>query len=85
MPLSHRRGIVSKATEREAKRRHEAKENGIILEKAKKLKITAEVKREKGIGAPAIGKFKGGMLKLSKKDVADIEGFKGSKTGKRRG
>ncbi|KAI9878397.1 MAG: hypothetical protein M1830_001027 [Pleopsidium flavum] len=85
MPMSHRRGIVSKATKKEATRRQEARENGIILEKASKPKKGEAVRRERGIGAPGIGKFKGGMLKLSKKDVADIEGSKGATTAKRRG
>jgi len=83
--MSHRRGIVSKATKKEATRRQEAKENGIILEKVKKSKKGGDVRRERGIGAPGIGKFQGGMLKLSKKDVADIEGPKRTTIGKRRG
>ena len=84
MPLSHRRGIRSKATEKEARRRHDAKENGIILEKAKKSRLVGEVKRERGIGAPGIGKFKGGTLRLSQKDIADIEGPKKSASRTRR-
>ena len=84
MPLSHRRGILSKATEKESRRRHDARENGIILEKAKKSSKVGDVKRERGIGAPAIGKFKGGTLRLSRKDIADIEGPKKSASRKRR-
>jgi hypothetical protein len=84
MPLSHRRGILSKATEKASRRRHEAKENGIVLEKVKKSKKERNVKRERGIGAPGIGKFKGGTLRLSEKDIADIEGSKKSASRRRR-
>jgi hypothetical protein len=73
MPMSHRKGIVAKATDKEYKRRQEAKENGIILEKVAKVKKAPE-QRTRGVGAPAIGKFKGGTLKLNKKDLADIKG-----------
>lgn len=87
MPLNHRKGIVAKAREREENRRREAKENGIILEKA----VTGTAKktpiRQRGIGGPSVGKFQGGMLKLSKKDVAYIVGprktLKGRKGGRR--
>ncbi|KAL8657150.1 MAG: hypothetical protein Q9226_002209 [Calogaya cf. arnoldii] len=73
MPLAQRKGIAAKATEREEKRRREAKESGIILEKAVKPKIK-EGKRERGIGAPSVGKFSRGMLTLSKRDVNMIVG-----------
>lgn len=75
MPLTQRKGIAAKATRREELRRQEAKENGIILEKAVKRKKKDSM-RLRGIGAPSVGKFQGGMLKLSQKDVAKIEGPK---------
>ncbi|KAL8949805.1 MAG: hypothetical protein Q9222_004122 [Ikaeria aurantiellina] len=81
MPLAHRKGITAKAVEREAKRREVAKESGIILEKAVKGR-QRDFKRERGIGAPGVGKFSRGMLTLSKKDVTSIVGP--SKTSKRR-
>jgi hypothetical protein len=94
MPLSHRKGITAKQTEREETRRKEARENGIILEKPKPKMNTKKGsgggKRDRGVGAPGVGKFKGGMLKLSKKDIFDIEGPKsrfgagGRGRGKRR-
>ncbi|KAK5151511.1 hypothetical protein LTR04_006599 [Oleoguttula sp. CCFEE 6159] len=85
MPLSHRKGIIAKASEKEEKRRREAKENGIVLEKVA-MKRSAEGKRERGVGGPAVGKFRGGTLKLSKRDVASIEGPKrGGAKGKRGG
>lgn len=83
MPLAQRRGITAKATEREEHRRREAQENGIILEKAAKSKKKSDAIRQRGIGAPSVGKFQRGMLKLSKKDVADIEGPKKSARRKR--
>lgn len=78
MPMSHRKGMIAKQTEREEKRRREARENGIILEKAKSTKKSSEGKRDRGVGAPAVGTFSGGTLKLSKKDIFDIEGPKRS-------
>jgi hypothetical protein len=84
MPMAHRRGIISKQNEREEKRRKEAKENGIILEQAKMItKKGSDGKRDRGVGAPGVGKFSGGTLKLSKKDIFEIEGPRNS--GSRRG
>lgn len=76
MPLAQRKGIKAKSAEREELRRRQAQENGIILEKASKSRSKESSSRQRGIGAPGVGKFHGGMLKLSKKDVADIEGPK---------
>ncbi|KAL8718781.1 MAG: hypothetical protein Q9225_004127 [Loekoesia sp. 1 TL-2023] len=73
MPLAQRRGIFAKATERDDNRRREAKENGIVLERAVKSK-RRDLKRQREIGAPAVGKFTRGMLALSKKDVSAIVG-----------
>ncbi|KAJ9642891.1 pre-rRNA processing and 40S ribosomal subunit assembly [Coniosporium tulheliwenetii] len=84
MPMSHRRGITAKATSKEERRRREAKENGIILERAVKVQKTTGGRRERGVGTPGVGKFRGGMLKLSKRDVASIEGPKKSTKGRRR-
>jgi hypothetical protein len=74
MPLSHRRGIVAKAAQKEATRRKEAEENGIVLEKQSKATNAKNVRRERGVGGPTIGKFKGGTLRLSRRDINDIEG-----------
>jgi hypothetical protein len=86
MPLSHRKGIIAKQGEREEKRRREARENGIILEKAtlgtKKSKVG---KRDRGVGGPGVGKFSGGTLTLSKKDIFDIEGPRSAGRGGRGG
>lgn len=83
MPLAQRKGITAKATEREELRRREAQENGIILEKVAKSKKKGDSMRQRGMGAPSVGKFQGGMLKLSKKDVAEIEGPKKNARRKR--
>ena len=74
MPLAQRKGIKAKAAEKEESRRRTAQQNGIILEKEVKGKRKDHSKRQRGIGAPSVGKFQGGMLKLSKKDIAEIEG-----------
>ena len=81
MPMSHRKGIIAKQSEREDTRRREARENGIILEKAK-MKKSSEGKRDRGVGAPGVGKFSGGTLKLSKKDISEIEGPRRGFAGK---
>lgn len=83
MPMAQRRHMVAKAKSGEEKRRHEAREAGIILEKEKREKSgERERKRERGVGGPSIGKFRGGTLTLSKKDVRGITGPPGSKNGK---
>ncbi|KAH8603161.1 hypothetical protein B0O99DRAFT_680118 [Bisporella sp. PMI_857] len=91
MPMAHRKGIVAKAEEKDVKRRKEARENGIILEKATGVKSlhskpTKIVKkgRERGVDAPGIGRFSGGTLKLSRKDIFDIEGPRKGLGGKSR-
>ena len=45
------------------------------MEREKRVK-KFEGKREKSIGGPMVGKYKGGMLTLSKRDVRSIEGPK---------
>lgn len=80
--MSHRRGIVAKQSEKEGKRRREAKENGIILEKANIGGKKSSIQRDRGVGAPGVGKFSGGTLKLSKKDIFEIEGPRKSATGR---
>ncbi|KAF2086941.1 hypothetical protein K490DRAFT_66254 [Saccharata proteae CBS 121410] len=83
MPMSHRKGIVAKASQKEDKRRREAKENGIILEALRKEHVEPK-KRERGVGGPGVGRFKNGALNLSQRDVASITGgSRGGKGGKR--
>lgn len=85
MPLAHRRGIAAKAVMREEVRRKEAQENGVILEKASKVKRGDAGKRDRGIGTPAVGKFAGGTLKLSRKDIHEINGPRQVVRGRRKG
>lgn len=83
MPDSHRRGIKAKAAAKEEKRRKEAKENGIILEKPAKVNKSSAGRRDRGIGGSSIGKFSGGTLNLSKQDLHVMQGPKGrSEKGK---
>lgn len=74
MPMAHRKGMTAKQNDKDERRRREAKENGIILERVKMGAKKSDAKRERGVGAPGIGKFSGGTLTLSKKDIFDIEG-----------
>ncbi|GAB7357388.1 hypothetical protein MBLNU459_g8327t2 [Dothideomycetes sp. NU459] len=69
MPMSHRKGINAKVKSREEERRRDAKENGIILERAVgKTTSKTSQRRERGVGGPNVGKFSGGTLRLSKAD-----------------
>jgi len=88
IPMSHRRGMVAKSSDRESKRRQEAKENGVILERAKGGKVGKEVRRERGIAGPSVGKFGSATLRLSKDDIRGIQSSgerRGGKKGKRGG
>ena len=76
IPMAHSKGIAAKAAEKDRARRREAEENGIILEKAAKPKKGGTDRRQRALGLPSVGRFHGGMLRLSKKDVADIQGPK---------
>jgi len=87
MPMAHRKGIEAKKRNDDEKRRKEAKENGIILEKATNTKSNAAKKetgkkRDRGVGAPSVGRFSGGTLKLSKRDIFEVEGPKRSDSGR---
>jgi hypothetical protein len=85
MPMNMRKGIHNKNRGREEKRRNDAKEAGIILEKVVKKKKDIG-RRDRSIGAPAVGKFRSGLLTLSKKDIMDVQSRKGQRgrKGKRR-
>ena len=85
MPLAHRRGIKAKVVMREEVRRKEAQENGVILEKASKGKQGDTRRRDRGIGTPTVGKFAGGTLKLSRKDLHEINGPRQALRGRRKG
>lgn len=83
MPMAQRKGMTAKAIEKDETRRKEAQENGVILEKAVKTRKVGSARRDRALGVPAVGKFRGGMLKLSKKDVTEIEGPKKTMTRRR--
>ncbi|KAI3336994.1 hypothetical protein HD806DRAFT_475352 [Xylariaceae sp. AK1471] len=86
MPMSFRKGIQAAVEGRESKRRREARENGIVLERPGASNLSKKAAKEKrrgpgrAIDAPAVGRMSNGMLKLSKKDIADIEAS-GSRSG----
>ena len=83
MPMAQRKHMATKARQTEEKRRHEAREAGVILEKEKRFATKErDKKRERGVGGPSIGKFRGGTLSLSKSDVRSITGGPGSQGGK---
>lgn len=85
MPSSIRRGIKSKATQKEDKRRREARENGIILERPSPKSKSNSGPRMRGVGGPSVGKFTGGTLNLSKRDVAALQGPSRPAKGKSKG
>ncbi|KAL2787324.1 hypothetical protein BJX66DRAFT_288242 [Aspergillus keveii] len=84
MPSSMRKGIKAKATSKEDKRRREARENGIILEKPAPKTNISSGRRERGVGGPSIGKFAGGTLNLSQRDIAQVQSARRGR-GKGRG
>lgn len=83
MPMAQRRHMTQKARTTEEKRRADAKEAGVILERERKVvKVDKDRKRERSVGGPSIGRFQGGTLSLSKKDVRSITGGGGGAKGK---
>ncbi|QGI62333.1 hypothetical protein CEK27_006304 [Fusarium fujikuroi] len=75
MPMNMRKGIVAAADAREAKRRREAKENGVILERETgKKKGRRDRGRDVPVDRPGVGRLKGAELRLSDKDIKSIEG-----------
>lgn len=74
MPMHIRKGMVRKQGEREQKRRREAKDAGIILEReVRASKMGSSRRRERGVDGPAVGRFKRGMLTLNRSDINDIQ------------
>ncbi|KAF4459192.1 swr1-complex 5 [Fusarium albosuccineum] len=74
MPMNMRKGIVAAADAREAKRRREAKENGVILERETGKK---KRRRERGgdlaVDRPGVGRLRGAELRLSDRDIRNVE------------
>ncbi|KAF1831197.1 hypothetical protein BDW02DRAFT_601001 [Decorospora gaudefroyi] len=82
MPMAQRKHMVQKARLGEEKRRALAKEAGIVLEREQRDgngngKAEREKRRERGVGAPSVGRFRGGTLMLSRGDVRSITGGRG--------
>jgi hypothetical protein len=75
VPMNLRKIMTNAATSRENKRRREARENGVILERSAGKKKTRD-RRGGGpaVDRPAIGRMRGAELKISEKDVRGIEG-----------
>jgi Domain of unknown function (DUF4602) len=87
MPMAMRRGIDRRRREREERRRREAREAGVVLEApaSKRGRGATGRRRERGsVGDPAVGRFRGGVLTLSERDVALIRGKRGGRGGGRR-
>lgn len=90
MPMSMRKGIVGAATTKEVRRRKEARENGIILEReVKKAKTTKKKGRgERPVDLPAVGRMRGAELRVSAREVkaiaASVRGPAGKTKRKRR-
>jgi hypothetical protein len=53
-----------------------------VLEREER-KAKVQGKRDRGVGGPGVGKFKGGMLTLSRKDIDSIQGPPSRKKGRR--
>ena len=89
-PMGIAQGMREKAEGREKRRRGRARTAGVVLERfGGERRERKEGKGERGremVGDPAVGRFKRGMLTLSKGDVVKIQGreYKGKKGGKRR-
>ena len=75
---------------REARRRAEAREGGVVLERVaagsgmgSRDKGRGRKKGDRDVDAPDVGKLRGAELKLSRRDVREIEGPRGG-MGKRK-
>lgn len=76
MPMHIRKGMVAAAAGREAKRRREARENGIILERPAAPKPSKKARtggRHAALDAPGMGRFRGAELRLDDAAVRGIE------------
>lgn len=62
-----------RANHRESVRRKDARDNGIVLERERRVR-RFEGERDRGVGGPDVGTLRGGMLRLSRRDVAEITG-----------
>ncbi|KAG5963024.1 hypothetical protein E4U58_003702 [Claviceps cyperi] len=80
MPMQMRKGMLAAQQAREVKRRREARENGVILERDVQIR-GRDKKRRRGGGSgmggvdrPGVGRMRGAELRISERDVRGIEG-----------
>ncbi|KND94924.1 hypothetical protein TOPH_00599 [Tolypocladium ophioglossoides CBS 100239] len=73
MPMHMRKGMAAAAGAREAKRRREARENGVILERETGKKKRRNRGRDAAVDRPGVGRLKGAELRISERDVKSIE------------
>ncbi|KAK5664219.1 hypothetical protein OQA88_435 [Cercophora sp. LCS_1] len=73
MPMSMRKGITRAAGSKEEKRRREARENGIVLEREAKKAVKRKKGGERPVDLPAVGKMRGAELRISAREIRAIE------------
>jgi hypothetical protein len=74
MPMHMRKGMAAASAAREAKRRREAMENGVVLERETGKKKRRERGRGGDVDRPGVGRLRGAELRISERDVKSIEG-----------
>ncbi|KAG6021016.1 hypothetical protein E4U40_005646 [Claviceps sp. LM458 group G5] len=80
MPMQMRKGMLAAQQAREVKRRREARENGVILERDVQMRGGDKKRRRGGGGGmggvdrPGVGRMRGAELRISERDVRGIEG-----------
>ncbi|KAH8176163.1 hypothetical protein LIA77_04581 [Sarocladium implicatum] len=86
MPMNMRKGMVAARVEGEKKRRREAKENGVVLERERSDAGVKKAKKKKdfGVDRPGIGRMKGAQLRISDRDIKSIENTRDTFGRKRR-
>lgn len=70
--MAMRKGIIRATESKEEKRRREARENGIVLEREAKKAVNRK-KSERAVDLPAVGKMRGAELRISKREIREIE------------
>ncbi|KXH64411.1 hypothetical protein CSAL01_04019 [Colletotrichum salicis] len=87
MPMAFRKGIVASTAAREEKRRRTARENGIVLEREAPKKVAKQSGGrfgQRGLDGLDVGRMRGAELRLSERDVQNIEGGGGGRGGRGR-
>ncbi|KAM0286252.1 hypothetical protein ACHAQH_000980 [Verticillium albo-atrum] len=83
MPMAMRKRITATRDAREDKRRREARENGVVLERtAPAKKVEKKGRHKRALDGPEVGRMRGAELKLSDRDVQRIEGSGGRGGGR---